>query len=106
MVAKLWNDPLRPNIPLQQIQRFFNFRRVDVSFLTLQNCRFQNGEGFEGGHTRLEYHVSGVKLNIWQQKRNRTLPPKICRMRPWASRPIRVVSASLGVVCEDHPDKL
>src|SRR5262249_33538537 len=32
--------------PVQQIQRVLNFRRVNVSFLTLQNCGVENGEGF------------------------------------------------------------
>src|SRR5262245_34034730 len=50
MIAELWDDPLRPSIGFQQVQRGLNLGRVDVSFLTFQNSRLKNGEGFEDSH--------------------------------------------------------
>src|SRR5262245_5582093 len=50
VMAKLWNDPLWIDISFQQIQRLFNFRRVDVSLFTFQHGGFEDGENFEGGH--------------------------------------------------------
>jgi hypothetical protein len=36
----------------KQIQRGSNFRRVNIPFLTLQDCGFENGEGFQKRHRR------------------------------------------------------
>jgi hypothetical protein len=45
MMAELWNQPLGPNVRLQQIQRVFNFRRVDVSLLYIPGWRLRELRG-------------------------------------------------------------
>src|SRR5262245_44269711 len=62
MVAKLRNDPLWP-CKAQKIQRFFNFRRVDLSLLTFQHGSFEDGERFEGGHSTREISYQLASLN-------------------------------------------
>ena len=46
LMSELWNQPLWPDVWVQQVQRLSNFRRVDVSLFALQDCGFENGKGF------------------------------------------------------------
>ena len=44
--GELWSQPRRLNIRFQKIQSNLHFRRVDIPFLALQDCDFENRQSF------------------------------------------------------------